>query len=211
MASASTRTFVARIAAKEPQRAFELARAIDDAWVRCQALSTTALHLADSRARARAIDEALAAASELTEPNRVVTVSAWPVKVLAIQGRLDRVASEVDRLLAVIATERSPVRRADALRDLFGAVIHAKRPVILRVVLALAFASFQPLLDGRRNRKGESLLADCLPAIARIDPRVAESLLARLPATRADRAREHMQSMAASSLDLLAPWPNVGG
>ena len=211
VASSSTRTFVASIAAKEPQRAFELARGIDDAWFRCQALSMAALHLADSKARARAIDEALAAASELTEPNRVVSVSAWPVKVLAIQGRFDCVASEVDWLLAVIATEGSPVRRADALRALFGAVIHAKRPVILRVVFALESASFQPLLDGRRNRKGESLLADCLPAIARIDERVAESLLARLPATRADRTREDMQSMATASLDFLAPWPNVGG
>jgi hypothetical protein len=206
----STRDFIARIAAREPQRALDLARTIDDPWFRCQALSTTALHLASSTARRRAIDEALSAASELTESNRFVSVSAYPVKVLAIQGRFERVAIEVDRLLTVIATERSPVRRADALRLLFGAVIHAKHPVILRVVEALASASLQPLLSGRRNKKGESLLAECLPAVARIDRRVAEELLARLPAARADRVRERMLSTATASLDRLAPWPHVG-
>ena len=139
-----------------------------------------------------------------------MTVSAWPIKVLAIDGRLDRVAKEVDRLLALISTERSPVRRADALRILFGAVVHAKPRVTLRVIEALASAAFQPLQSGRRNRRGESELAICLPAIARIDPGLAEKLLARLPPTQADPAREQMVMMKTASLDQLVSWPHLG-
>lgn len=175
----SARHLVSTIAPREPQRALELARAIQDPWYRCQALAAAALHHKDSTTRGRAIDEALAAASELEEPNRVVTASAWPVKVLALKGCLDRVSAEVDRLLGVIRKEESPVRRADALRYLFGAVIHADPRVIIKVIEALANASLQPLQSGRRNRKGESVLEDCLPAIARIDQRTAEELLAR--------------------------------
>jgi hypothetical protein len=171
---------VARIAPKDPARALELARSINEAWYRCQALSSAALHHPDSRTRARVIDEALDAALKSGEPNRVVTVSAWPIKVLAMEGRLDRIAKEVDRLLNLIRTEPSPVRRADALKYLFGAVVLGKRDPAIRVIEALASACLQPLESGRRNRKGESLLADCLPAIARIDGRMAAEALARL-------------------------------
>jgi hypothetical protein len=79
------------------------------------------------------------------------------------------------------------------------------------VVEALATAALQPLQGNRRNRKGESLLGLCLPAIARVDRGLADQLLARLPASRADRVRDQMRSLEKASLDQLVTWPNVGG
>jgi hypothetical protein len=206
----AVRDLAARIAPNDPARALELARSIRDAWYRCQALATAALHYPEVPARGRIIDEAIEAAFKAGDPNRVVTVCAWPIKVLATNGRVDRVAMEVERLLKLIGTEPSPVRRADALRYLFGAVIRGQRDVSIRVIEALALACLEPLQNGRRNRKGESLLAECLPAIARIDQRIASKLLASLPDARANGVRERIRSMQTMPVDQLAPWPHMG-
>src|SRR5215207_721039 len=101
------------LAPSQPQKAVEIARTIADPWFRCQALSIAAVHTPDRRDRNRAISEAFAAANELNEPNRLVTVSAWPVKALALSGDETQVQREVTRLLSVISREASPVRRVD--------------------------------------------------------------------------------------------------
>jgi hypothetical protein len=210
MSSATNqRDAVSAIAPSEPQRAVALARAIAEPWFRSQALAAAARYCADRQTRDKLIDEALVAASELEEPNAVVTVSAWPIKVLAISRSTDRLAAETDRLLTLIRSEPSPVRRADALRYLFGAVIHGERDVVLRVIEALASACLAPLRGNRRNRKGESVLEDCLPGIARIDSEKAEELLARVPSARARRARERILSTGTAPLDDLVPWPHI--
>jgi hypothetical protein len=182
------RDHVAVLARTNPAEALELARTIEDPWFRCQALSFAAEHGPDPRFQLRAIDEAFAAASELSEPNRVVSVSSWPVKALALTGHLSRVASEVDRLIQLISTEPSPVRRADALRALLEAVSRAPATVAVRVAQEFSAACLAPLKNGQRNPKGESHLEDCLPAIARIDSDLAWDLRTRLTALRSERA-----------------------
>jgi len=126
---------VAVIARTKPVEALELARAIEDPWFRCQALSIAAVRVQDRRAHQHAIDGAFAAANELREPNRVVTASAWPVKALALAGQMSTVSSEVERLLQVASTEASPVRRADALRYLLEPPAPRRRllPAVSRV------------------------------------------------------------------------------
>src|SRR3954469_1720155 len=121
--STHERDMVANIAKRQPARALQLARSITDAWFRCQALSYVALELSSTKERHSILNEAFSAASKLSEPNRVVTVSAWPLKVLSVHGDSRLLKSETDRLLTLIATEPSPVRRADALRFVVGAVI----------------------------------------------------------------------------------------
>ena len=76
-------------------------------------------HVTDRRARTSTIVEALRSANELDEPDRVVTVSAWLIKALALSGAR-RLETQTARLLGIIATEPSPVRRLDALRMLLG-------------------------------------------------------------------------------------------
>lgn len=200
---------VAVIARTKPGEALELARTIEDPWFRCQALSIAAVHLQDRRSRKGTIDRAFAAANELTEPNRVVTVSAWPVKALALAGQMSTVSSEVARLLQVASTEPSPVRRADALRYLLGAVSIAPAPVAGRVAREFAAACLTPLQSGKRNSKGESNLEACLPGIACIDSDFAMSLLTRLAPSRSERAARALQAARNVRLAQLLPWPNL--
>jgi hypothetical protein len=202
------RNRVATIAKTKPHEALELARSIDDPWFRCQALSIAAVHAPDRHSHKLAIDDAFSAANELGEPNRVVTVSSWPVKALALAGHMSSVSSEVARLLQVISTESSPVRRADALRYLLGSVSIAPTDLASRVVREFAAACLAPLQSGKRNSKGESNLEACLPRIARIDSAFAQSLLGRLAPSRSERAARALQAAKNVPLTGLLSWPN---
>ena len=209
MSSATAqRDAVAAIAAAKPRQALELARRIVDPWFRCQALSIAAVHERDRRARERAIQDAFAAATELTDPNRIVTVASWPVKALALTRNHGKASAEVDRLLRIIAAEGSPVRRADALRYLLGSVSGGRNDVIQRVARAFAAACLAPLDSGGRNTKGESHLEECLPAIAQIDPALAKTILGRLTPSRSARAARAIAAMKKASLSAILPWPH---
>lgn len=200
---------MAGLVESQPERALQLARAMDDPWYRCQALSHIARHTDSPSLRNAILDEAFAAATALHEPNRLVTVSAWPLKVLALTGEHSRADIEAKRLTAIIATEPSPVRRADALYVLLGAVIHATRVVTLPVLQAFAAACLQPLLNGKRNRKGEYLLAGCFPAVDRLAPELAQYAVAQLTPSRAAQALNLVKSARQSSLAQIIDWPNI--
>ena len=202
------RNRVAAIAKTQPLEALVLARSIDDPWFRCQALSIAAVHVHDRRSRSVAIDDAFTAANELEEPNRVVTVSSWPVKALALAGQMSSLSSEVARLLKVVSTESSPVRRADALLYLLGSVSIAPTEVATRVARELAAACLEPLQSGKRNSKGESNLEACLPGIARIDSALAQSLLERLAPSRSERTARAMRAAKNVPVTELLSWPN---
>ena len=62
------------------------AREVRHPWYRCQSLSMVAMHVSDPRLRLSLVDEALRAADEMEEPNRIVSVASWPVEVLAAAG-----------------------------------------------------------------------------------------------------------------------------
>lgn len=206
--STDQRNRVAAIAATNSSEALRLARSIADPWFRCQALSIAAVHLTDRRARTTAIVEALRSANELDEPNRVVTVSAWPIKALALSGDARRLETETARLLGIISTEHSPVRRLDALRMLLGAVIALQPKLARTVAQEFAAACLAPLENGKRNRKGESRLEECLPAIARLDSEWAERLRAQLPSDRSDRAAKAIGAARDVPMSRIVSWPN---
>src|SRR5437764_4345349 len=147
------RDYSANLAKQQPDRALQVARGIEDPWFRCQALSHVARYLVSEAERNDVLTEAFLAGSKLSEPNRVATVSAWPLKVLALTSQSSRLEAETDRLLAVISRESSPVRRADALYVLGGAVITGPRELVFRVLRAFISACLQPLQSGKRNRK----------------------------------------------------------
>jgi hypothetical protein len=201
---------VGRIAATDPQAALDLARRIDDPWFRCQALSMVAVRLRARPAQRRAIDAALAAANAAGDANRVVTVSSWAVKALALTGSNTRVSSEVSRLLGIISTENSPVRRADALRYLLGSVSGASSDIARRVAEQFAAACLAPLQSGRPNTKGQSLLEECLPGIARIDPKLGERLLRSLVPARSQRAVQRIEALKGVPLGQIFAWPHFG-
>ena len=100
----------------EIDEALSLARDIKDSWNRCQSLSMVADYIKSNvQARMHIIDAAFSAAGKQSEPNRIVTVSAWPLEVLCRHGDLSRAKAEVERLIGIIQPEPHPVRRADAL------------------------------------------------------------------------------------------------
>ena len=101
-------------------RSLETARAIRHPWYRCQALATTAEHMT-GRDQERVLLESLAAAHEQGEINRVVTVSFWPIRVLA-KVRPELAAKHVEGLLALAETEPHNLRRSHALQALAVAV-----------------------------------------------------------------------------------------
>lgn len=184
------RTSVSKLAVTDPVAALEVARSITKPWYRCQSLANVARHLQEPRQYKKVINEALDAAYEEKEPNRIVSVAAWPVNTM-VQKRDARTAPVVDELLQKIQTEPNPVRQADALLLLFQAVyadtqlrdlvlaplLRAceemkswKRPVILcdvARVLAIDDAAraeqvIESIGEGQRSRQAHRLIASGL-------------------------------------------------
>ncbi|WP_057917451.1 hypothetical protein [Lysobacter antibioticus] len=115
-------------------RSLETARGIKHPWYRCQALATTAEYMT-GRDQERVLSESLAAAHEQDETNRVVTVSSWPIRVLA-KIRPELAAKYVEDLVALAETEPHNLRRSHALQSLAYSV--SGHPGLLgRVVPAL--------------------------------------------------------------------------
>src|SRR5437763_220062 len=88
------RDYSADLAKQQPDRALQVARGIEDPWFRCQALSHVARYLVSEAERNDVLTEAFLAGSKLSEPNRVATVSAWPLKVLALTSQSTRLEAE---------------------------------------------------------------------------------------------------------------------
>lgn len=139
------RSRVWEMASDDPKAAAETARRIRHPWYRCQALARAA-EFSSGPIRYKLLEAAFSAAKEQREPNRIVTVSSWPLRVLA-DSSSER-AAQVARLLVDVAeTEPHNLRRAHALQALASAV--AGRPALLSLIVpALASA----ILGGRGPR-----------------------------------------------------------
>ena len=125
-ASVNKRDLVGKLAVSEPLEALEIARSISGPWYRCQALAQVAWNLEDGKLFKKVIEEALAAAYEQTEPNRVVSVASWAVRAM-VKKNDRRLGTVVEELLQKIQLESNPVRQADALLLLFEAVFYEPR------------------------------------------------------------------------------------
>jgi hypothetical protein len=125
-AGVTRRDSVGKLAASDPVKALETARSIVEPWYRCQALAHVAWHLKDRKLFEKVTGEALAAAYEEDQPNRIVSVASWPVRAMVVRDDL-RLPSVVDELTRKIQVEPNPVRRADALFLLFEAVYYDSR------------------------------------------------------------------------------------
>lgn len=159
-----------QLAPTEPQEALRTARAIRHPWYRCQALSTVAKHWGTKPQKRKLLGEALAAAQEQQEINRVVTVSAWPVRVLT-EVAPDDVTPHVQRLVTLANDEPHPVRRADALSALVSAV--RDHPSLPSTVVPSLVAA---LLAGRGWRI-DRLIRNYLEIVRRFMPEVVDTLI----------------------------------
>lgn len=198
------------MAAKDTSEAIRAARNVADPWYRCQALANTAYRISDRKQRKRLVAEAFDAALECGEPNRIVTVSAWPLKVLCKAGEQETLSLDVSRLLAIANSEPSPVRRADALNHMLGAIVTGPRPLFWKVFDRFVQACLAPLENGNRNTKGESLLVHWAPNLHRCAPQRARELFEAIqgPVLR-DRAMRLIADHGEVDVETWCGWPNL--
>jgi hypothetical protein len=105
-----------------PQEALAVARGIKHPWYRCQALAFVAEAVNARFDAVLILDEALAAAHEQVEPNRVVTVATWPLRLL-LDLSPQAAAREVESLIGIALREEHGLRRLDALDALLATVV----------------------------------------------------------------------------------------
>ena len=164
------RALVGKLAGTEPDKALELARSISDPWYRCQSLAHVAWYLKDQLQSGKLTQEALTAAFELDQPNRIVSVASWAVRVIVKNGD-QRLALVVDQLLDAIQLESNPVRQADALLFLFEAVYH--EPQLRDRVLDPLLCACEQMNSWKRPR----ILSDIALVLAIDDPNRASQII----------------------------------
>lgn len=130
------------IARIDPAAALSTARGVTDRWRRVQSLAVAAWYHPDDKEASAVACEALRLAHELSVPNRVVSVSAWPLRVLVSRDPI-AAGDAVRQLLTVIASEANPVRRADALILVLTAVYRNDdaRTAVLRALVEACTAT----------------------------------------------------------------------
>lgn len=204
------RTNVTRDASPQSQQALRSARKIQNPWSRCQALSHLAKQCEDLATKNRLLSESFEAALQTVEPNRVVTVSAWPLNVLCNSGQDGKLKTEMNRLLAILSRESSPVRRADALNMMLGAILRSPRSLFWQVFDRFQQACLTPLQNRKRNSKGESLLAHWVLVVDRFDAERAQELLEVIegPVLR-ERALNAMHEHKDVDLERWVGWPSM--
>jgi len=128
-------------------KALEVARTISQGWYRCQSLAEVALEMKNSKPEfLRIVKEALQAAMETEQPNRIVSASSWVIWIMAKREDIKdtEISPIVERMLEIMREEPHPVKRADALFFLLEAVYSRKK---FRTIV------LNPLLDACREMK----------------------------------------------------------
>lgn len=171
------RAEAARLLPGGRERALVVARAIRHPWYRCQAITGVAEATASTAERSALVAEALAAACEQAEPNRVVNVAGWPLRVLVQYGDAGS-ARVVDHLLRVIADEPHGLRRLDGVAAILGSVIGDAE------LRALAWPAFLQAAAGSAGWRTERIVACMAEALAAHDLAAALRLLESRPANR---------------------------
>lgn len=137
MDRAAARSKAAKLAPVDYEAAAAVARAIRDAWYRCQAVAYVARYAPVGLVQAFA-GESLAAAREASDPYQVVAVAAWPIRALV--ERDHAVDAHADDLLNRAPAIQHPVCRADALFLLWQALFDGDDSVRQRVMEPLVAA-----------------------------------------------------------------------
>ncbi len=154
-----------RLAATDRRAALAVARAIRHPWYRCQALAEVARELRSRDEQDAVLREAVDAAFEQTEPNRIVRVACWPLRVVVDLER-SGISVLVRRLLQVIAMEPHGLRRLDGLAAILGSVMPLPdlRGKVLPAFIGAAAAS-----SGWRTERIVACIATSLAAHERAE------------------------------------------
>jgi hypothetical protein len=168
--AARSRNEVYSLLASDPTAALHQARAIRDPWYRCQALTFVAKAEKTESTALRLVREALDAAREQSEPNRIVSAAAWPLRELV---RLDAPAARqlLGELLHTISREPHGLRRLDGTARIVWAVAEAED---LRRIVRSAFTRAVSQSTGWRT---ERIVASTAVYVAKWDPAFARELI----------------------------------
>lgn len=126
------RARVHKLVLANPGEALKIARSTQHPWYRCQSLSIVAKHIKDNNLKLMILNESLAVAQTQEEINRIVTVSSWPLEILA-SIHLEEAKKYLNQLILQAEGEPHPIRRTDAIFTLFLAV--KAFPDLLNVVI----------------------------------------------------------------------------
>jgi len=206
------RDLVWQIARSDQTRALKLAGDIEDPWFRCQALAHVAHHVENDTLRKQLLSKAFHSAKRCGEPNRIVTASSWPLKVLCLSGAVGELRRQTGLLLKCIEQEGSPVRRLDALHFVLGAVAQGPNDLFGEVFEKFQASCLQPLHGGKRNKRGEARLVDVIPLLMRLSPARAKEASDKIagPDNRAT-AERLLRNTKQLPLEKLCWWgPNLG-
>lgn len=137
----SKRAHVDKLASTDPYAALIVAQSIPHPWYRCQSLSTVAGYLKMPERQLMILDEAFKVAQMQEEINRIVTVSSWPLRIVASISP-DKGKNRLNGLLYQAEKEPHPIRRTDAIFMLTMAVkdfpnlLEIAIPVLVKSILS---------------------------------------------------------------------------
>lgn len=171
------RARVADLAKVDARAAILFARKIEHPWYRCQALASIVEKNPSHTEAESLLIEALNAAYEQSEPNRVASVSPWPLTLL-VKTNPELASIHTEKLLSVISLEPHGLRRLDGLSSILVAVVsvQALRDLVLNQLLETV-----KVCAGWRT---ERIVDKVVTAVAPFDRDRAFHLLASRPVTR---------------------------
>lgn len=159
------------LARTDASRALRIARAIRHPWYRCQALASIAEAMAASAGRDDVLSEAVDAAFEQDEPNRVACAASWPLRAM-VRSAHAQTRRVVERLLDAIAREPHGLRRLDGLAAIIGPLLAVPE------LRAKAWRPFVQAAEASRGWRTERIVAWMSVALAEHDREAALGLLA---------------------------------
>lgn len=136
MANAPTglRNKVKQLVTSDIDKAATLAAEINDPWFKSQALAFVADKIGDRKRKEKILEQSFSSALEADSPNRIVSVSSWPLRVLSKSKEVKLVNTEVNKLINILEKESHPVRKLDALLNLIHALHHGPIETLNTVV-----------------------------------------------------------------------------
>jgi hypothetical protein len=157
MTPTAARDLSTRLAPDQPERALNVARAIEAPWFRCQALAWVARYWPDEKYD-RLLQEAMRAGDLQDDVFKQVAVSAWPIRAYLERGN----PSPAQKLLAKYTRAASAIENMGSRSEALFTLFQSSKPFALDlwqpVFWALVDAA-EPAISWRQGRNLRDVVA----------------------------------------------------
>lgn len=174
MSMTDQRQLAHRLAGTEPDQALAVAREINDAWFRCQALSQVARYWRDGDYD-QLLKEALKAAKSQGDVYKQVTVAAWPIRAYLERGNPSSAKIVLGKCIAAASIIGNMGSRSEALFMCFQAVKPGAVDLWKPAFWALVKAT-EPAFAWRQRRN----IRDALAMVRDDEPQLIQVALSKL-------------------------------